>query len=908
MGVSVMREAGLSNQSSLKGQRMALLAAGSLVAIALTSSASAQTVPAAAAAADAQPEITIMGFRASLKSAQDAKRNDIRITDGVSAEDIGKFPAQNITEAIQRISGVQMSNINGRGSTISIRGLGNQYARTTINGQTFASADFKDGFRYDIIQTDLASAIQVVKSPTADMDTGGLSGTVNIDTVKPLAYKGPSFIFGVKGYGSDYRKSFTPKVSGAYIGKFAGDTLGVMANVSYQKLKDRGDYLFIKNWYDPGVVAGAPDVTVPGNLRFRRIDRDTEQLMATGAVQWKPTDNLELLLQGTYSKDHTTYETRQAVFGRWSSSAITVNSKANGVADDITISNFNMDNNDQPELRNLRTQAYTGTINWEPAETLKVHAVAHYTQGNAALYEWATIDEMHFAGGGRLDTSDPSNVKFTTASLTDGSFYNMGNRTWYAYVDGATHIQTSKDRAAQVDVTKDLDLGLLKSLVIGGKFHHESFQTDAFRHDRDADVADPVTYPEFAWIPSMTATGVLVDNFLGGAMSIPHSFLSVNAKQWQSVLKDHGITVPDTADWPSTYKVDRYVAAAYAMANIDTMLFGKTLRGNVGVRYEHTHQNVTTSVITNTDSTTLNGQQHVVQDYGNVLPSANFALNLTPKLVARLAAAKVLVRPLLNSQTQMADTITKTTSSLRPSVSVSEGESRLKPLTANQVDLSLEFYHGRGNLISVAGFYKAVKNGTFTQFYCPGSFQGVTLNGVVSDCESADLKTDYSFSRVLNDGKVIHIKGVEVSASQNFDELLPIKGFGTTGNVTVVKTDSKALGTGFNLRDLSKLTWNLTPYWENNMFSVRLSVNHRSAYKQDASTSFFVNGGLIHTVRARTQMDLALGYTPASFLNFTAGVINLNNTHEDAYQTTASTFQMTSRTGRTFYISATARF
>ena len=89
---------------------------------------------------------------------------------------------------------------------------------------------------------------------------------------------------------------------------------------------------------------------------------------------------------------------------------------------------------------------------------------------------------------------------------------------------------------------------------------------------------------------------------------------------------------------------------------------------------------------------------------------------------------------------------------------------------------------------------------------------------------------------------------------------------------------------------------------------MRLSVNHRSAYKQDASTSFFVNSGLIHTVRARTQLDLALGLTPAKFLSFTAGVINLNNTHEDAYQTTSSTFQMASRTGRTFYVSATAKF
>jgi hypothetical protein len=92
------------------------------------------------------------------------------------------------------------------------------------------------------------------------------------------------------------------------------------------------------------------------------------------------------------------------------------------------------------------------------------------------------------------------------------------------------------------------------------------------------------------------------------------------------------------------------------------------------------------------------------------------------------------------------------------------------------------------------------------------------------------------------------------------------------------------------------------------MFSARLSVNHRSSYVQDASTSFFVNGGLIHTVRPRTQMDVALGFTPSPALSFTAGIINLNYTHEDAYQTTADTFQMTSRTGRTFYLSASTRF
>ncbi|WP_084582199.1 TonB-dependent receptor [Sphingomonas azotifigens] len=898
-------------RSAVTGTKLVLLSAGCIAAIALGDPALAQTsdAPAAQGQDDSGGEIVVTGFRSSLASALDAKRKDIRITDGISAEDIGKFPAQNITEAIQRIPGVQMSNINGRGSTISIRGLGAQYARTTINGQTFASADFKDGFRYDIIQTDLASAIQVVKSPTADMDTGGLSGTVNIDTVKPLAYKGPRFIVGVKGYNSEYRgKEWTPKVSGAYIDTFAGGTLGVMANVSYQKLKDRGDYVFIKNWYNAGVID--PDVRVPGNFRFRRIDRDTEQLMASGALQWKPSDNFEALLQGEYSRDHTRYTTRQYVFGRWASSAVKVNGKANGIANNITISNFNVDNNTQPELRNLKTQAYTGTINWQPGDTWKVHAVAHYTKGDAALYEWASIDEVNFAQGGTLDISNPSNIKWTTQSLTDGSLWNTANRTWFAFVDGATHIQTAKDKAAQFDVTKDLGWHGIQSLVIGAKYHHESFATNAYRHDRDGDVTDTVKYPEYAWIPNLGTTGQLVTNFLDGAMSIPHSFLSTNADEWQRVLASKGITVPDVPDWPSTYRVDRYVPAVYAMANVDTTVGGMALRGNLGVRYEHTHQNVTASLTDGTGSdAALLGQQHIIQDYGNVLPSASFALDLTPKLVARFAAAKVLVRPLLNSQTQMADTIsTGISQQKRPFTSVSAGESRLKPLTANQLDLSLEFYHGRGNSISVAGFYKAVKNGTFTQFYCPTSYNGVALNGVTTDCQSADLKSDYSFSRVLNDNRTIHIKGVEFSATENFDGFLPVKGFGATGNVTLVDTNSSALGTGFNLRDLSKFTANITPYWENEMFSVRFSVNHRSSYKQDAASSFFVNGGEIHTVRSRTQMDLALGFTPNKWLSFTGGIINLNNTHEDAYQTTADTFQMASRTGRTFYLSATTKF
>jgi TonB-dependent receptor len=662
------------------------MASGLIPAIALATTAAAQaTAPAGdlATAGNPAPEnnaptdIVVSGFRSSLKSAMDAKRNDIRMSDGISSEDIGKFPAENITEAIQRIAGVQMSNINGRGSTISIRGLGAQYARTTINGQTFASADFKDGFRYDIIQTDLANAIQVYKSPTADMDTGGLSGTVNIDTIHPLDYKGPHLTLTAKGYDNLYRGAVTPKVGAAYINSFADDTIGVMVNVDYQKLMDRGDYVFINKWYHPAETAA--NAYIPKSFRYRRIDRNTQQLMASGALQWKPTDNLEALFQAEFSRDHTTYNTQQLVYSFSNASNITVNKIANGVANNISVANGTVDNNDQSERRDLQTQAYTATLNWKP-DGWKIHAAAHYTVGTAHLYEWASILGMNLTGTSTLDISNPTNVSFSPAhSVTDGSFYNNKSAyNWYAFYDGAYHFQSSKEAALQLDTTKDIYNAPIKSLVFGVKYHHESFATQAYRHDRDADPSDTTTYPEINYIPDMTGVGsTLVTNFLGNSMSIPHSFLEVNAPVWQSTLDSHGINVPVTYDASNSWRVDRYIPAVYAMANLDTQLFGKKLRGNVGVRYEHTHQNVAANSVDGNG--TFLGRTNTIQDYGNVLPSATFALDVTKHFVTRLALAKVLVRPLLNSDTVMATSITTGTTTGRPFVAVAGGDQTSSP-------------------------------------------------------------------------------------------------------------------------------------------------------------------------------------------------------------------------------------
>ena len=139
----------------------------------------------------------------------------------------------------------------------------------------------------------------------------------------------------------------------------------------------------------------------------------------------------------------------------------------------------------------------------------------------------------------------------------------------------------------------------------------------------------------------------------------------------------------------------------------------------------------------------------------------------------------------------------------------------------------------------------------------------------------------------------------------SFDGFLPINGFGLMANLTRVYPQKLAVGTGYTIRNLSRVTWNVVPYWENEHFSLRLSINHRSEFDQNNADSFFAREN--HTVRSRTQFDLSAGYTPNDYLSFTAGVINLNNSGEEAYKDNPAIWQETNYVGRSFYVSATLK-
>ncbi|KTF69532.1 TonB-dependent receptor [Sphingomonas sp. HT-1] len=893
--------------STRRHVRALWLASGCVAALGFASTAQAQTDT--EAAPQEGVEIVVNGIRASIDNAIDAKRRDTRVTDGISAEDLGKFPSENITEAIQRISGVQMSNINGRGATISIRGLGPQYAMTTVNGQTFKSADFTDGFRYDIIQTELANAIQVIKSPTADMDAGGLSGTVNIQTTKPLDHKDRQLVLAVKGQNSEYAGGrITPKISGSYVDQLADGTLGVYVNLGYQKLKDRADYFWMDRWATQ-TIAGATTY-VPRRPRYRRIDRETERLMGSGGLQWRPSDRIEIDASAIYAKDITDYDVNQQVF-LFNTARIAASNVIGDVATKATATNFTLENNRQHEDRDLVSQGYTLSGKWTGENGWSARTVLNYTKGSSYQREAAAILGVNIPTA-TIDFSDWKSVKYSVGTdLSNPALYAPATLSRNEYPNGATRKMASSESSAQADLYKEVALGPINQLSIGAKYRHEIFNRDVSRHDMIA-LLSRQPAPSSPIFPAMAANNYAVGGFLNGDSGIPGAWIGPDLGAYDKALAAAGITVPDIAAPEASYHVDRFMPSAYAMAGIDTRLGDMTLRGNIGVRYEHTKQKVKGNITApRTDGYTevqrKIGDYAIEQSYDNFLPSLNLVLEPTSTLQVRFAAAKVLVRPIMDSNTSMAQTTSSSPNTFpvgTSTITVDLGQASLKPLTADQLDLGVEWYFTRSSAIAINGFYKWIKNGTFSSLICPSSFNGTALTSLGNDCVDARGNI-YDITETRNDPSTIKVKGFEVSWNQSFDRLLPVDGFGILANLTRVYPQKVAIGTGFTIRNLSKVTWNVSPYWENEHFNIRLSVNHRSSYEQNSADSFFAREG--HTVRGRTQFDLSGGYSPNSWLSFAAGVINLNNSREQAYFRNTDVWQESSFYGRSFYLSATLK-
>jgi iron complex outermembrane recepter protein len=290
------------------------------VLLSLPVAARAQTAPTPAAAeSDVVEEVVVTGIRASLRSAMDVKRSSLQVVDTISAEDIGDFPDKNLSEALQRVTGVQISRQDGEGRGVSIRGADPGLNRVEINGSSALSltvggsdraVDFRD------IPVEFVSRLDVVKSPTADMAEGGIGGTVRVITRRPFDSKEPYVAGSVQGVYSNLAKEYDPKL--ALIGSrtFFGDTLGVLLSGTWEKRHLNSNNARTTGWIRRAATATGAGATpgrstdvngdgvldwVPEIPRLIIDRRKTERKAVNGILEWRPNDNFKAYFDATYA-------------------------------------------------------------------------------------------------------------------------------------------------------------------------------------------------------------------------------------------------------------------------------------------------------------------------------------------------------------------------------------------------------------------------------------------------------------------------------------------------------------------------------------------------------------------------------------------------------------------------------
>ena len=299
------------------------LAIGIVLLVGAAGAAQAQDVPATDPAAQDVPEtppdgtsegaspapaeeeesaIVVTGFRASLQSAINQKKKSDQIVESISAEDIGKLPDASIAESIARLPGLTAQRLSGRANVISIRGFGPDYSTTLLNGREQTSTGDNRAVKFDQYPSEVINQVNIYKTPMASIIGQGISGTVDLRTIRPLAYGKQVISVGARGVYTDIGKlnpdsdKYGYRANAVYVDQFANDTVGVALAASWN---DEPYQLEEFNSWGYGDVDA--DTKVIGGAKPYVTSTQLKRLGLTGTLQFKPTETFTSSLDAFYS-------------------------------------------------------------------------------------------------------------------------------------------------------------------------------------------------------------------------------------------------------------------------------------------------------------------------------------------------------------------------------------------------------------------------------------------------------------------------------------------------------------------------------------------------------------------------------------------------------------------------------
>ncbi|WP_161963076.1 MULTISPECIES: TonB-dependent receptor [Xanthomonas] len=851
-------------------------------------------------------KVQVTGLRRAIEGAISVKRDSTSIVEAISAEDIGRLPDVSIAESLARLPGLAAQRVAGRAQVISVRGLSPDFSTTLLNGREVVSTGDNRSVEFDQYPSELVSGVTVYKTPDAGLVGQGLSGTVDMQTARPLSYNERVIAIGGRYQRNSLGKAanvdpYGNRFNVSYIDQFADRTIGLTIGYAHTDMPIQENQVGLyEPWQQvnaqrqrPGVADGV--YFSDGIKALRRTgNQKRDGVMAT--LQYRPSNAWTSTLDAFHTKAEQIDTANQF--------ELNLSNYNGGYTPGLNITDVRVNDNNSfiggtasgvyPLVRGMynkredKIEAF-GWNNEITAGAVKIIADLNYSK--------ATRDELNLENNlqrapmPQLDTVGVSVVGNGFSQLAPGMNYSDPGELFLTntiYGSGYGKVPRVEDvlKGARLQASfpmpealswfSDLDVGVNYANREKQKTQPEGNIT--LGAQGEATVAADLQYAPvnlgFAGLGSLPAWNVpaAVSRYMLFNPSDDASFLV--SKAWT---------------------VEEKITTAWLRANIDTEWGEVGVRGNIGVQLQSADQS---SQANYWDASQPPGSEvRPIDDgkkYRDWLPSLNLAFQFPYEQTLRFAMAKQVARPRVD-QLRASLEFGVDTSTGRPGAS--GGNPMLDPWRANAIDLSYEKYFAERAYVAAAFFYKDLKSYIYTQSRDNYDFSALVA-GYVPPPGSAPVLTTGTFSAPFN-GKGGTLRGVELTASLPLDLLFaPLEGFGIQASATFNDSDVKirdpesasSVGDGeISLPGLSERVYNLTAYYEHKGFEARVSQRRRSDFIGEIG-NFNGNRTLRYVVGENiTDAQISYNFAEGSTLDGLTLLLQASNLSNSPYRTYAET-------------------
>lgn len=916
--------------------------------------------------APAADEIVVTGFRQSLEAAINLKRTSVGAIDAIVAEDIAKFPDQNLAESLQRIPGISITRDAGEGRAITVRGLSSQFTRVRVNGlETVAtstdgaSANRDRAFDFNVFASELFSSIVVHKTAEASLDEGSLGAVVDLNTGNPLAAKAGFTAVGsaVVSY-NDLSEYAGPRLAGLLSWRNDAGTFGVSLSAAYQKTQvlelGNNTVRWAQARFDS--VNGAPCFTTsatnltavrnsggvytngrsaacdqaalafhPRIPRYGEVKHDRERLGITGSVQFAPTEMTKFSIDGLYSRFNS--DRRE----RWGEVLFRSNERSIDVVNPVYDANNNMISgtfNDawvrtEHYLRESTTEFYQvgGTWDQDLSDSFRFTLLGGISKSTADIpVETTVVFDDRDAQGYSYDYTDMKRPKLTFGtSVTDPAVFQLAEIR-----DRPSEI-VNQFKTIQFRTEWDVTDGF--TIKAGAMWRRFEFDTVAFTRDTavcgngglDRVLGTITCSPTSLFGPTAVygfpVTSQLSELFQLGKAGQPagntNAWLVPNLDATTEFTKLY--SRPLALDAGNNRGVQETTKGGYLQFGAKGDIFGLEYAFNGGIRYVKTEQS-SYGLVGAVEAT-------IERSYDDWLPSANLAIFPAQNLIIRAAAAEVITRPTLGS-------LTPGGSADGFNFRVNSGNPFLEPFRATNYDLAIEWYFAPQALLSIAGFIKNVDSFTQTAAITEATFAQTGLPvSVLNPSSPAALNPAlltqpiWTLTTPVN-GTGAKLKGVEIAAQIPFSAFTDgfFGNFGILANATFIDSNADFVVQGpatvpggalvnvtrrAALANVSKRSFNGTFYYDDGKFSARVMGTYRSRWHEGASGT----GNILEGYGSQFNLDASIRYKFTDWLEVSLEGNNLTDTYR--YRFTdfdADRNYEHNHFGRTFFLGARFKY